>query len=91
MRVKRTPGRRPHLARWNMTDSAAVPHGEHQHCPKCNGTVVKAAMVTPPFVYLRCGRCGEVWVIPERRLLTPRPPHRDTGVDYDESRNARAE
>jgi hypothetical protein len=51
-----------------MTDAAAPQEGR-QHCPKCDATAAKAATLTATYVYLRCERCGEVWVIPERREL----------------------
>lgn len=50
--------------------STGKPEGA-QHCPKCPADSVKAATLTARFVYLRCGACGEVWSIPERRR-TPR-------------------
>jgi hypothetical protein len=50
-----------------MADTAAVPQVGRQHCPKCDAKAAKAATLTERFVYLRCGDCGEVWVIPERR------------------------
>ena len=59
-----------------MTDVASTPHVGPQHCPKCDATAVKAAVLTSAYVYLRCQLCGEVWVIPERRELprdTPGP------------------
>lgn len=50
--------------------STGKPEGA-QNCPKCPAHSVKAATLTERFVYLRCGACGEVWSIPERRR-TPR-------------------
>lgn len=40
-----------------------------QHCPRCDTTSVTTATLTPHFVSLRCARCGEAWVILERRRL----------------------
>ncbi|MCA1559481.1 MAG: hypothetical protein LC753_11225 [Acidobacteria bacterium] len=38
-------------------------------CPQCQATDAKAATLTERFAYLRCGACGEVWCIPERRAF----------------------
>jgi hypothetical protein len=58
-----------------MADTAEVPQVGRQHCPKCDAQAAKAATLTERFVYLRCGACGEVWVIPERREI-PRDARR---------------
>ena len=44
-------------------------------CIACRGLgVVRVAVVTPRFLYLRCDHCAEVWSMPERRsLLHGRP------------------
>ena len=39
-----------------------------QRCPKCAAVGAKAVTLTSRFVYLRCEPCGDVWVIPERRM-----------------------
>jgi len=47
--------------------------GPNQQCPNCDVTEVSFATLTERFVYLRCDRCGEVWSIPERRLVRRAP------------------
>jgi DNA-directed RNA polymerase subunit RPC12/RpoP len=54
---------------------ADAPTPGPQHCPTCDATAAKAALLTLAYVYLRCEKCGHVWVIPERRAV-PRHPGR---------------
>lgn len=39
-------------------------------CPRCNAVSAKAETLGRTLVYVRCGACGEVWSIPERRKAT---------------------
>jgi hypothetical protein len=36
-------------------------------CPTCAGCEIRSIIRTPETVYLRCGLCGYVWGMPERR------------------------
>jgi hypothetical protein len=38
-------------------------------CPVCQGSKAASFTVTSFVVYLRCGDCRHVWIIPERRRL----------------------
>ena len=41
-----------------------------QSCVRCSAPHPKAVSMSSVAVYLRCGSCGEVWSIPQRRKLT---------------------
>jgi hypothetical protein len=43
-----------------MTEVASAPEVGPQHCPKCDATAAKAAVLTLAYVYLRCDSCGRI-------------------------------
>ena len=50
-----------------MASSVGPDDSAKQHCPKCNAAEARTLLRMRPFVYLRCGACGFVWSIPDRR------------------------
>jgi hypothetical protein len=48
----------------------SAPTAGKQSCVRCSAPNPKAVSMSSVAVYLRCGSCGEVWSIPQRRKQT---------------------